>query len=118
MRGLIRATPAEIQDTDLGFYGTGCPHMDTECLIEQVNKLIMHYCCPSNGRPSMILSLEYMIRLSNLVVWLSISRRTLQKVSAAGHRLLAKASLKKVIQIWGTHQLRDTPIELQRVRDH
>jgi hypothetical protein len=30
-----------------GFYGVGCPHPAIECLIVQLNKLIMHYGSPS-----------------------------------------------------------------------
>ena len=53
MGSLVRTAPAAIRDTDIGFYGTGCPHVGTECLVEQVNKLIMHYGCPSNDGLSM-----------------------------------------------------------------
>ena len=58
MGGLIKMAPPEIRDTDIGFFGAGCPHVGIECFVEQVNKLIMHYGCPSNDGLAMKVSLE------------------------------------------------------------
>ena len=33
MGGLIRSAPREIRDTDMGFYGAGCPHVRIECMV-------------------------------------------------------------------------------------
>jgi hypothetical protein len=32
-----------IRQLNLGFYGVGCPHPAIECLIVQLNKMLMHY---------------------------------------------------------------------------
>ena len=43
--GLIRSAPHKICDTSIGFYGGGCPHVGIECIVAQLNKLMMHYGC-------------------------------------------------------------------------
>ena len=48
MGGLRRSALFQIRDTNIGFYGAGCPHVGIECLIPQINKLLMHYGCKSN----------------------------------------------------------------------
>ena len=45
--GIIRTAPKEIRDLDIGFYGGGFPNVSIECAIQQLNKLMMHYGCPS-----------------------------------------------------------------------
>ena len=61
MGGLIRTAPAMIRDTNIGFYGAGCPHVGIECFIAQINKLTMHYGSPSNDGLNMRVSLEFLI---------------------------------------------------------
>ena len=61
MGGLIRSAPRDIRDTDKGFYGAGCPHVGIECMVAQINKLLMHYGCPSNDGMMLKLSLESLI---------------------------------------------------------
>ena len=61
MGGLIRSAPKEIRDTNTGFYGAGCPHVGVECMIAQVNKLLMHYGCPSNDGLKLKASLEFLM---------------------------------------------------------
>ena len=87
---LIRTAPIAYHNTRHchWLYGSGCPYVGIECLIEQVNKLIMHYGCPSND--------GLLTR-----VWI----RGLREVREASHRLLAKVSHGKVLQTWGTCQL-------------
>ncbi len=41
--GIRRTARRGIRQLDLGFYGIGCPHPVVECLIAQLNKLLMHY---------------------------------------------------------------------------
>ena len=71
--GLIWSAPHEIRDTNIGFYRAGCPHVGIECLIAQVNKLLMHYGCKSNNGLKMKLSFEY------IIVELGISDQPLQE---------------------------------------
>ena len=61
MGGLRRTALFQIRDTNIGFYGAGCPHVGIECLIAQMNKLLMHYGCKSNDGLKFKISLEYMI---------------------------------------------------------
>ena len=58
---MIRTAPAELRQTSIGFYGIGCKHVGVECLVRQVNHLLMHYGCKSNLSLEMKLSLEYMV---------------------------------------------------------
>ncbi len=61
MEGLIRSDPREISDTKTGFYGAGCPHVGIECMIAQVNKLLMHYNFPINNGLKLEASLEFLL---------------------------------------------------------
>ena len=61
MGGLIRSAPRDVRNTDIGFYGAGCPHVGIECMVAQVNKLLMHYGCPSNDGLKLKASLELMM---------------------------------------------------------
>ena len=45
--GVRRSAPAALRQLDKGFYGIGCPHPGVECLIGQLNKLLIHYGCNS-----------------------------------------------------------------------
>ena len=59
--GVIRSAPREIRDTNIGFYGAGCPHVGVECLIAQLNKLQMHYGCTGSDGLLQKMSLELLI---------------------------------------------------------
>ena len=61
MGGVIRSAPVPLRQLDAGFYGIGCPHVGVECFIEQLNKLLMHYGCPSSLGFGCKVSLEYVI---------------------------------------------------------
>jgi len=54
-------TPKELRQLSKGFYGIGCQNIGVECYIVQVNKLLMHYCCPSSLGRLMLISLNLMI---------------------------------------------------------
>ena len=41
--GIRRTARRGTKQLAAGFYGVGCPHPAIECLIAQLNKLIMHY---------------------------------------------------------------------------
>jgi hypothetical protein len=61
MGGVLRSAPRELRMLDIGFGGIGCPHPGIECLIEQLNKLTMHYGCPSGVGVALQTSMEYFI---------------------------------------------------------
>ena len=41
--GIVQTAPKEIRQLDRGFYGAGLPHPGVEAIVEQSNKLLMHY---------------------------------------------------------------------------
>jgi hypothetical protein len=43
--GVIRTTPGSIRQLDRGFYGIGLSQPSIECLVAQVQLLLMHYGC-------------------------------------------------------------------------
>jgi hypothetical protein len=48
--GIVQTTLKGIQQLDHGFYGTGLLHSGVEAMVEQANKLLMHYgCCTALG---------------------------------------------------------------------
>ena len=65
--GIQRTARKGIRQLDSGFYGVGCPHSAIECLIVQLNKLMMHY-----GSQS-CLGLEMQVLVELLVIELGLS---------------------------------------------
>ncbi len=59
--GIIRSAPTPLRQTNRGFYSAGCPHTGVECAVAQVNKLLMHYGCPSSLGVKIRASLDYLI---------------------------------------------------------
>ena len=43
--GIVQTDSKGIQQMDQGFYGAGLPHHRVEAIVEQSNKLHMHYGC-------------------------------------------------------------------------
>jgi hypothetical protein len=43
--GIVWKAPKGVQQLDRGFYGVGFPHPGVEAIVEQSNKLLMHYGC-------------------------------------------------------------------------
>ena len=54
MGGLICTGPSKMRELNVGFYGAG---VGIECMIAQVNKLLMHYGCASNNGLELKISL-------------------------------------------------------------
>ena len=59
--GVTRSAPVPLRQLDAGFYGVGFPHVGVECFVEQTNKLLMHYGCPSSIAFGCKVSLDYVI---------------------------------------------------------
>ncbi len=59
--GISRTTRRGTRQLAVGFYGIGCPHPAIECLIAQLNKLIMHYGSPSCLSINMQTSVELLV---------------------------------------------------------
>ena len=71
--GIIRLASKAIRQVDKGLYGAGCPHLGVESLVEQLNKLLMHYGCKTSVGLNMQLSLEL------LTLEMGISSQPLQE---------------------------------------
>merc|ERR1711966_10608 len=115
MGGLIRTAPREGRDLDAGFYGAGCPHVGIECLIAQVNKLLMHYGSRSNDGLKLKLSLEY------IILELGVSAQPLQtSYEKYGDRVTScwlKSLWEKCAKFNIKVEFGNTPIELPREGD-
>ena len=59
--GIRRMTRRGTRQLAAGFYGIGCPHPAIECLVAQLNKLIMHYGSPSCLGINMQTSVELLV---------------------------------------------------------
>ena len=71
--GIRRSARRGIRQLGVGFYGVGCPHPAIECLIAQLNKLIMHY-----GNQS-CLRLKMQNTVEQLVIELGMSSQPFQE---------------------------------------
>ncbi len=48
--GIVQTALKGIRQLDQGFYGASLPHPGVEVIVEQSNKLLMHYgCCTALG---------------------------------------------------------------------
>lgn len=115
MGRLIRSAPRRVRDTDAGFYGAGCPNAGIECMVAQINKLLMHYGCPSNDGLELKVSLEY------LIVELVITNQPLQANFGKYDRWTAACWLKSVWKKCCRFKVKvsfnDVPLELPREGD-
>jgi len=59
--GIRRTARRGTRQLAAGFYGVGCPHPAIECLVAQLNKLIMHYGSPSCLGVNMHTSVELLV---------------------------------------------------------
>ena len=73
MGGLCSSTDREIRQLDKGFFGGRCPHPGVECLVGQLNKLLMHFGCESNNGLKLAQSFQL------LLVELGVSNQPLQQ---------------------------------------
>ena len=116
MGGLRRSAPHQIRDTNIGFYGAGCPHVGIECLIAQLNKLLMHYGCTSNN------GLKLKISLESMICEMGISEQPLQEDYNAFESWITHSLLKTLWEKCDRFnidvQFNDVPIELPREGDN
>jgi hypothetical protein len=88
--GIRRSARRGIRQLNLGFYGVGCPHPAIECLIAQLNKLLMHY-----GNQS-CLGLKMQNTTELLVMELGMSLQLFQEDYAACNRWVTHSWMKLV----------------------
>ncbi len=88
--GIHRLAMRGICQLDLGFYGISCPHPAIECLITQLNKLLMHY-----GNQS-CLGLKMQNTMELLMIKLGMSLQPFQEECAAYHHWVTHLWVKSV----------------------
>ena len=71
--GIIRLDPKAIRQVDKVFYSAGCPHLGVKSLVEQLNKLLMHYEYRTN------VGLKMQLLLELLTMEMGISSQPLQE---------------------------------------
>ncbi len=59
--GIVSKANRGIQQLNHGFYGAGFPHPGVEAMLEQVNKLLMHYDCQTALGTELQTSLELLV---------------------------------------------------------
>jgi hypothetical protein len=79
-----------IRQLDRGFYGIGFPHPAVECLLAQLNKLMMHYGCQN------CLGLELQTTMELLVIELGLSAQPLQENYDRHHQRVTHSWMKSV----------------------
>ena len=88
--GVRRSAPVALRQLDRGFYGIGCPHPGIECLIEQLNKLLVHYGCKSG------LVIEMQVSMEILATELGVSSQPFQEPYAMYGKGITNSWLKSV----------------------
>ncbi len=88
--GIVRTAPKGIQQLDRGFYGAGLPHPGVEAIVEQLNKLLMHYGCRT------ALGTELQTSIGLLLVELGMSFQPLQLSYATFRHMVTTSWLKQV----------------------
>jgi len=88
--GIRRTARRDIRQLDLGFYGVGCPHPAIECLIAQLNKLLMHY-----GSQS-CMGLEMQSSVELLVIELGLSIQPFREDFNKYHHWVTHSWMKSV----------------------
>ena len=73
MGGVIRTARKPMRQLSRGFYGIGCPHAGVESLVQQTEKLLLHYGCRSS------LGMQLKISLSHLILEMGESVQPLQE---------------------------------------
>jgi len=113
--GIVKTCKRGIRQLDRGFYGAGCPHPGVECLIEQTNKLLMHFGC----RTSVGLFMQTSFEL--LMVELGISFQPINEAYTRYSNWVTHCwfrSLWEKISLFRlTIDIQNVPLKLPRVGD-
>jgi hypothetical protein len=88
--GIQQLVRRGIRQLNLGFYGVGCQHPAIECLIVQLNKLLMHY-----GSQN-CLGLEMQASVELLVIKLSLSAQPFKEDFSIHHHCVTHSWMKSV----------------------
>jgi hypothetical protein len=79
-----------IKQLNLGFYCVGCPHPAIECLIVQLNKMLMHY----GSQNCLVLEMQASVKL--LVIELGLSIQPFSKDFSVHHHHVTHLWMKSV----------------------
>ena len=113
--GIRRTARRGTRQLAAGFFGIGCPHPAIECLVAQLNKLIMHYGSPSCLGINMQTSAELM------VIELGLSLQPFAENYDTCHHWVTSSWLKSVweksFQLGIDIQLGAIPLQPPRERD-
>lgn len=113
--GIRRTARRGTRQLAAGFFGIGCPHPAIECLVAQLNKLIMHYGSPSCLGINMQTSAELM------VIELGLSLQPFAENYDKCHHWVTSLWLKSVweksFQLGIDIQLGAIPLQPPRERD-
>lgn len=113
--GMVRSAPRALRQLDRGFFGVGCHHPGVECLIGQLNKLIMHYGCPS------FLGLEIKASLELFILELGVTPQPLQESYSCYHDRVTHCWLtrlwEKVSKFHISVSFLDVPVKPPRAND-
>jgi len=109
--GIGRTTRRGIRQLDLDFYGVGCPHLAIECLIAQLNKLLMHF-----GSQS-CLGLEMQSSVELLMIELSLSIQLFREDFSIHHHWVTHSVWEKSSRLKIDVTLADLPSQPLRERD-
>lgn len=113
--GVIRTTPAPIRQLDRGFYGVGLPQPSIECMIAQIQCLLMHYGCKS------ALGHQLTVSINAMIIELGLSDQPFQEsYSRYGSRVTdcwAKRLWEKIDEYGVKVVLKECPLSPPRKRD-
>jgi hypothetical protein len=108
--GVIRTMPGSIRQLDRGFYGIGLPQPSIECLVAQVQSLLVHYSCNTS------LGHQLSTSINGMIIKMGVSDQPFQesyaKYSSQVTDCWAKRLWEKLDQYGITVILNDCPIKL------
>jgi hypothetical protein len=88
--GIRRTARRGSRQLDLSFYSIGCPHPAIDCLIAQLNKLLMHY------GSQLCFGLEMQASVELLVIELGLSIQPFQEDFSLHHHCVTHSWMKSV----------------------
>lgn len=113
--GVIRTTPAAIRQLDRGFYGVGLPQPSIECLIAQIQCLLMHYGCDT------ALGHQLSVSINGFIIELGLSDQPFQESYARYASRVTDCWVKRIwekVDEYGIKVvLKDVPFKPPRKRD-
>jgi hypothetical protein len=92
--GVIRTTPGSIRQLDRGFYGVGLPQPSIECLVAQVQSLLMHYGCNTS------LGHQLSTSINGMIIEMDVSAQPFQEPYAKYSSRVTDCWAKRLGKSW------------------